>query len=276
MDIDPGTAEAIFVPDGEFYVPSALAAGPWGPYVAGQNVGGLLCRTIERDFGDAEFQLVRLTVDLPRRTLLQPCAVTTTLRQSSGRTRLVDAVLTQADTVVAAARAVFMRPGEQPSNSIWTAPVSMPSIPDSPSPVPDDYPLQVWAFNSDKPDRSAHDFSALAHPCQKFLWLRFVVALVDGERPTPTTRAAMAADATSAVTHYGTNGLDFINADYTLALARPPDGPFIGLAAMTHCSDTGVANGVATMFDCRGVIGNSLTTGIANRGFPVEAAKPKR
>jgi hypothetical protein len=261
-------ARAIFVPDGEFYLPTALAAGPWGPYVAGQNVGGLLCRTIERDFGDPDFQLARLTVDLPRRALLQPCAVTTTVHRDGGRVRLVDAVLAQDDTAVATARAVFLRRGEQPGNTIWSAPVSMPAIPHTPSPVPDDYPLHVWAFNSDEPDRVECDFSALQQACQKFLWMRFVVPLILGEDATPTTRAAMAADATSAICQYGTDGLHFINADYTLALSRPPDGPFVGLAAMTQCGHAGVANGGATMFDQRGPIGNCLATGIANQGFP--------
>jgi PPE family len=45
---------------------------------------------------------------------------------------------------------------------------------------------------------------------------------------TPLTRAAMTADATNAATHYGTNGLHFINADYTLSLVRAQEGPFLG------------------------------------------------
>jgi hypothetical protein len=205
---------------------------------------------------------------LPRRAALQPCAVTTTVHRDGGRVRLVDAALTQAGTAVATARAVFLRLGEQPGNTIWSSPVSMPAIPHTPSPVPEDYPLHVWAFNSNEPDRTECDFSALQQASQKFLWMRFVVPLILGEDATPTTRAAMAADATSAICQYGTSGLHFINADYTLALVRPPGGPFVGLAAMTQCGHAGVANGVATMFDGRGPIGNCLATGIANSGFP--------
>jgi len=174
----------------------------------------------------------------------------------------------QGQTTVAGARAVLLRRGAQPDNEVWSTPVVMPGIPDKPGPAPDEYPLQVWAFNSDEPDRPDYDFTALEHPCQKFLWLRFTVPLVQGEQMTPLTRAAMAADATSALTHYGPGGLHFINADYTLALSRLPDGPFVGLAGLTHYS----GGGVATMFDRHGPVGNSVTIGVANHGFPQASA----
>ena len=50
----------------------------------------------------------------------------------------------------------------------------------------------------------------------------------------------------SSLTHYGAEGLQFINADYTLTLSRLPQGPYLGLAALTHYSHAGVATGVAT------------------------------
>ena len=59
----------------------------------------------------------------------------------------------------------------------------------------------------------------------------------------------MAGDMVSSLTHYGTEGLQFINADYTLTLSRLPEGPYLGLAALTHYSHDGVATGVATIVD---------------------------
>ena len=43
--------------------------------------------------------------------------------------------------------------------------------------------------------------------------------------------------------------MQFINADYTLTLSRLPEGPYLGLAALTHYSHAGVATGVATIVD---------------------------
>ena len=77
-----------------------------------------------------------------------------------------------------------------------------------------------------------------------------------GETVSPFVEAAMAADATSALTHWGTGGLRYINADYTLSLTRLP-GAYIGLAAPVHSSHDGVAAGSAAVFDEYGPIGNS-------------------
>ena len=89
---------------------------------------------------------------------------------------------------------------------------------------------------------------------------------------TPFTRAAMAGNVASSLTHFGSGGLHFINADYTLTLSRLPDGPYIGLAALTHYSHAGVATGVATMFAPVGPIGSAVATGLVNPGFSPSTA----
>jgi hypothetical protein len=66
--------------------------------------------------------------------------------------------------------------------------------------------------------------------------------------------------------------LRYINADYTLTLARLPIGEFIGLAAMSHNSHDGVASGAATVFDAQGPIGNAVTVGLVN---PAESFRPR-
>ena len=77
----------------------------------------------------------------------------------------------------------------------------------------------------------------------------------------------MAGDMASSLTHYGTGGLQFINADYTLTLSRLPEGPYLGLAALTHYSHAGVATGVATIVDQHGPIGSGVATALSNPGF---------
>jgi hypothetical protein len=102
--------------------------------------------------------------------------------------------------------------------------------------------LQVWAYgrNPDLPGRS-FDLTQWQHDGPKFVWLRDVKPLVEGVPMTPFTRAAMAGDVASSLTHYGTEGLHYINADYTLTLSRLPEGPDIGLAALTFSGHGGVA-----------------------------------
>jgi len=96
---------------------------------------------------------------------------------------------------------------------------------------------------------------------------KIIRLLVDDEPLTPFTRAVMAGDVTSSLTHWGTEGLQFINADYTITLSRMPEGIYIGLASVTHYSHAGVATGVATLFDQTGPIGSGMATALANPGF---------
>ncbi|MGI9164670.1 MAG: hypothetical protein ACR2JI_17365 [Mycobacterium sp.] len=97
----------------------------------------------------------------------------------------------------------------------------------------------------------------------KFAWMGQTRPLVDGEPITPFMRAAMAADATSALTHWSSEGLNFINTDYTLSLSRLPIGAHIGLAAVLHTSDGGIGSGVAALFDELGPIGNAMAVAVA-------------
>jgi hypothetical protein len=259
---------AFFVADGDVFVPTSIARGPWGQTISGNFVGGMLGHVIERAAGDPDFQPARLTVDLLRPAALAPLRVDTTITRDGRRLRLVDAVMTQAETVVARSSALFLRRGAQPTDEVWTSPVTMPALPPTPDPVPDGLTVLVWTYGKNG-DTPGPDFglSGWQHAGPKYIWVRDIRPLVDGEPLTPFTRAAMAGDMTSSLTHYGTGGLRFINADYTLTLSRLPEGPYIGLAALTHYSHAGVATGVATMVDQFGPIGSGVATALANPGF---------
>jgi hypothetical protein len=102
---------------------------------------------------------------------------------------------------------------------------------------------------------------------------RLVRPLVDGEPLTPFTRAAMAADVTASLVNWGSEGLKFINADYTLTLSRLPEGSIIGLASQSHSTHDGVATGSATLFDQQGQIGTSVAVSLAQSGFRPPSAE---
>jgi hypothetical protein len=126
----------------------------------------------------------------------------------------------------------------------------------------------VWTYGKD--DHSpgpGFGLAAWQHTGPKHIWVRDIRPLVAGVDLTPFTRAAMAGDMVSSLTHYGPNGLQYINADYTLTLARLPEGPYLGLTALTHYSHDGVATGVATMVDERGPIGSGVANALSNPGF---------
>lgn len=257
---------AFFVPDGDDFVPTALAQGPWGQTISGNYAGGLLGHVIERDHGDPELQPARLTVDLFRPAALSAVRVQTYVSRAGRRLKLVEATMTQADTVVARASALFLRRGEQPPGERWSTSVTMPPLPPEPDPLPDDAVTLIWTYGKNGETPSA-GLGGWAHNGPKYVWTRDLVPLVDGAELTAFTRAAMAGDIASSLTHFGADGLQFINADYTLTLSRLPDGPFLGLAALTHSSHDGVATGTAVVVDASGPIGSATATALVNPGF---------
>jgi hypothetical protein len=258
----------LFLTDGKSYVPTRLSTGPWGPSISGNYVGGLLGRAVEQEVDDVDLQPARLTVDLLRPVALQPVQVRSSVVRAGRRLRLVDAVMTQNDELVARASALFLRRSEHAVDTVWTSPVAMPAVPAEPDVLPDDVSMVFHSYGRDPVAGSPGvGVDEWRHGGQKFAWTRELKLLVDDEPRSPFTRAVMAADVTSSLTHWGIEGLQFINADYTTTLSRLPEGNYIGLAAVTHYSHAGVATGVATLFDEAGPIGSGMATAVANPGF---------
>jgi hypothetical protein len=261
-------APAFFRADGDGYVPSDMAKGPWGSTIGGNFVGGILGHVLESAVDGDGWQPARLTVDLLRPAALAPLRGQTSIVRRGRRLVLVEGELLQGDTVVARATALFLRRGEQPPGEVWTSPLAMPPVPPTPAKLAAGAPLLIWAYGRDPavPGRS-FDLSPWEHAGPKYVWVRDLVPLVDGVPTSPFTRAAMAGDVASSLTHYGTTGLEYINADYTLALSRLPEGDAIGLAALTYSGHDGIATGTAALFDERGQLGTATATTLANAGF---------
>ena len=272
---NPVSDEAFFsTADGEVFEPGPLAQGPWGATIGGQLVSGLLGWAVERDAGDPDLLPARLTVDLLRPTFLEPVRVQTTVQREGKRIKVADVALIQRDTVVSRASAVFLRPTEEPDSQVWTAPVSMPALPEEPVELPPGIPMFLWAYGKN-PDAGAPGVDATEWQQaenQKFAWVRQVRPLVAGHTLTPFTRAVMCGEVTSPLTHWGTGGLRHINADYTLTLSRLPEGEYIGLAAQSQHSAAGIATGTATVFDVNGPIGSATAVALAQ---PPNAFNPR-
>lgn len=250
-----------FMRDENLFVPTEIARGGWGPSLSGHVVGGLLGWAAEQAAGDPQLQPARLTVDLPRPTALEPLEVHTRLQHDRRRLRLIEAVLIQGGATVAQATALFLRRGPQPDGHIWSAPLQMPAPPDG-----RDYPTLFmrtygWGAGVQNPDPEWPQGGP------KYTWLHETHPLIEGEPLTPFTRAAMAGDITASIANWGSNGLQFINADYTLTLSRLPKGPHLGLASLTHYSNDGIANGSAVLVDPAGPIGAAVSVAIAQSGF---------
>ncbi|WP_185994528.1 acyl-CoA thioesterase domain-containing protein [Nocardioides campestrisoli] len=254
---------AFFRLDGDRLVPLDLARSMWrDDQMHGLAVSGALGRAIEARglaAGRSELVPARYTVDLFKAATMEPCHVETAVVRDGPRLLLIDAVLRQGGEPVARASAVLLRRTAVPDGEVW-----------SPDDVPQPPPLEI-APDSDVPHIPffhsdagwSQDFGQHQNASRKQTW-QTAVPVVLGEQATPFVAAASIADATSLVTNWGTEGVQYINTDITLSISRPPAGVQLGLLATDHHASDGVAVGSATVYDRQGPFGVATVTALAN------------
>lgn len=254
---------SFFRADGDVLVPLTLARSLWSPHqMHGVAVSGALARAAERqleELGHDHLRPARFTVDLFRPATMDPCTFTTSVVREGPRICLVDVTLLQDGRPVARAGAVFLKPTESASGEVW-----------SPSERPCPPPLALAPVTAEphvpfiRSDADwSQDFGGHQNSDRKQTW-QTGVPVVLGEPATPFQAAAGVADATSMITNWGTKGIEYINTDITLTLARLPTGTQIGLLAADRVEQDGIAVCTATVFDRSGPLGTAVVTALAN------------
>lgn len=221
----------------------------------GRYLAGLLARTIEREHGDPDFHPGRITVDLFRSPPMRPLHVTTKVARTGNRIRVAEGEITIEGTVHARASVVMLKRAEQPAGEVWSAPPWD-------APHPDTLPEPEWEAPWEMRPMTEGWFGAFE---QKRMWLRETRELVAGEEMTPLVRVATAADIANPLANSGPNGLEFINGDITLYLARLPADEWVGFEVARHLSADGVAVGECVVYDTRGPIGTSTVSAVSQR-----------
>ncbi|MBU3067112.1 thioesterase family protein [Nocardia sp. NEAU-G5] len=247
------------VDDAGRYLPTRWAFGRWGAdMLSGPAVCGAAARTLDRDHGRAGFIPVRFTIDLFKAAKGQPLEVHTEVIREGGRIHISQASLRQGDTEVAQARLVQLRATDAPHGQEWHS--------EHPFDPPADAGLNWWY-------RSDHDWSTdisdHQNPGRKSLWT-VPLGAVEGEERRPFVEAVIAAESTSLVTNFGSEGVGYINGDLTVALDRLPVGDRIGLHAQSHLTANGVSVGTATIFDSSGPIGTGMVTALGNSAAQID------
>ena len=166
--------------------------------------------------------------------------------------------------VVARASALFLRRSAEPDGQVWSAPAAMPPVPADSGPIESEVPFAIWTYSASSAAGSAGmpPYEWKQAGAQKFAWARMFRPMVAGHPLTPFTARALAGDVVSSLTHWGTAGLRYINADYTVAIRRLPEGAYIGLAAQSYYGSDGVGAGAATLFDRTGPIGTGTAVAL--------------
>ncbi len=256
------TLDAIFLPDGDRFVPTLLARGPWSPDAQhGGPPAALLARAVERFPGGEAMHVARLTVELLRPVPLVPLVTHTALLRPGKKVQLVAVTLTADGVEVARATGLRIRtktlvfPADHPA-----APASPPG-PESGAATSPPWDGTIWrpAFHSDGVE---HRFVAgsFAAPGPATDWIRLRVPLVAGEETPPLARVAAAADFGNGISWVLSRnaGYLFINPDLTLHLHRPLDGEWVCLEATTHAEAHGTGTAESRLWDRGGPIGRAV------------------
>lgn len=252
---------SFFTADADLLVPTDAARSLWSAdQMHGVAVSGAMARAIEKALHDRprdDLRPARYTLDMFRPATMSPFAIETTVVREGRRICLVDAVLVQDGEPKVRASTIFLKPSEDPDGEVWR-PTDNPSVP-SGVPVLTE-PTIPW-FASEKP--WSQDFVEHQNAGRKQTW-QHGVPIVSGEEPTPFQAVASIADGTTLACNWGSKGVQYINTDITLSLARLPRTAELGLRGERWSGADGIAVGVATVFDRDGVIGQSMVTSLAN------------
>jgi len=245
--------------DDHVFAPRSHARSPWSAEMLhGRLFAGLAARAVEADPEGAGYGVVRLTIDMFRAAPMSPVAVRSAVVRAGGRVRACEVSLTCEDREVARASVLLVRRAAVPPGEVWSAPVW--SVP-----APDELPPATRSPESEAMGVPELRFAGpgLDGPAQRRAWLRDTRQLVDGEPMSPLVRAVIAADVANPIANWGSRGLQFINADLTVYLARYPVGEWVGLEVTDHLSGAGAGVGQCALYDEAGRIGHCELAGVA-------------
>jgi hypothetical protein len=275
-------SSSIFLADGEQFLPTEQARGPWDPNALhGGAPAALITAAFERMQPGAELRIGRLSFEYLRPVPLAPLTLSTDIVRPGRRVQELAAELHVGDQLVARASALRVqavpeqaeaaaaaaRQAARAGSSGEDAGPDPEADPDAPMPPPASGELKRFALN----ESTGESFAGTAMemrwlgdpwlPGPGRVWQRLRHPLLPGQQPTPLARLAATADFCNGVS--ATLPFDrflFINADLTIHLQRIPEGEWIGLDARTRLSAGGAGLAEGVLHDERGPLGRAFQT----------------
>ena len=250
----------LFVRDGEAFVPTPLARGPWSKdALHGGAPAALLARAIERFETDASAPMfvTRITMELLRPVPLAPLRVVTRFARPGRKVQLVEAALHSDTHEVARATGLRIRRADLalPSGLIME-PVTV-DPPERGQPLASSLGSFLPGFHSHAVE---HRFvrGQLITPGPATDWIRLKVPLLEAEETSPLCRVCAAADFGNGVSQILGGDFTYINPDLTVYLHRYPVGEWVCIDSVSRVEPHGVGLAESRILDQSGTIGRSL------------------
>lgn len=260
------SAESIFTRQGDRFVPSAYARGPWDPgALHGGAVAALIVAELERRFPAEGMQTGRLSFQLLRPVPAKPLTLTTAIVRKGRRVQELGAELFDEETLVCRAKALRVQPvsPEIPArggeNGDHRAPADAMPGPDAGDAV---------RFALDDPSRpsfaTAMDMRWLTEPFALGpgrVWMRMRLPLLPDQPAGPLALLAAVCDFGNGVSsELRFDQYLFINADLTLHLQRAPRGEWAGIDARMLLAPQGAGLAESLAYDAHGAVGRAFQT----------------
>jgi Thioesterase-like superfamily len=257
-------SESIFLADGERFVPTEQARGPWDPRALhGGAPAALITAAFERIEPGAELRIGRLSFELLRPIPMAPLTLLTRVVRPGRRVQELAAELLAGDELIARAGALRVQPvaedaaHEAASGEEET--VMQPPSSGKPVRFALDESSEESSFAASAMEMRWLDDPRALGPGR--VWMRLRHPLLPGEQLTPLARLAATADFCNGVSAaLPFERFLFINADLTIHLRRLPQGEWIGLDARTRMSGGGPALAEGVLHDAHGPLGRAFQT----------------
>jgi hypothetical protein len=276
-------SDSIFLAEGESFVPTDHARGPWDPKALhGGAPAALMTTAFERLEPGGDLLIARLGFEFLRPIPFAPLSISVRIVRPGRRVQELAGELRNGEELIARASALRVQripdglPGVAPRLQARAGSPSLPepasedsseASPDGPMPGPD--AGERVRFALDDAGRTSFAASAmemrwLDDPAQlgpARVWMRLRHPLLADEPLTPLARLAATADfgnGVSAVLPF--ERFLFINADLTIHLQRAPLGEWIGLDARTLLRDGGMGLAESVLHDVHGPVGRAFQT----------------
>jgi hypothetical protein len=264
-------SDYIYERDGDLFVPTKWAGGPWSPDAQhGAPPAGLFARMAELAEHESGLQLARLTIDLCKPVPRVPLRLASRWLRRGRKLGLVEGVLLRGEEEITRASALLLVPRPELAGSS-----SEPGI--APLPPERAQPIEFMpsAFTRDVPPGFHFSIAARIGRDEYGLaaWITTPLTLVAGETTSPQVRFGMLSDLTFAIgghlflRHSGEArpelGMRFINADITIYRERAPEGEWLGYRPSLISNEAGVGLAEVVQFDRAGRIGRSIQALVA-------------
>lgn len=252
---------ALFLREGDFYLPTELSGGPWNPeHLHGGPPTGLLAHGFEAAVGMPDMRLARLTIDLLRPVPRAPLRLSISTVRAGRRLQLLAGSLLAGDVEVSRATALFL--AQQEVEVPEFARFACETLP-SRDGLPITTLSEATSYMGKKNLLQGLHTTALACRIDGMrgrgegrAWMRLPVPVVAGEPVSTTVQAATLCDFGNGVGQLRINDdIGCINTDISLSLHRVPRGEWLGLDAVGKMQPNGGGLVETTLYDDDGPVG---------------------